>query len=182
MVITPFQNGGLKCQVSDFSLLVDAPAGSRGEVSLRTKTDWPFKESEEIKTAGEYEIGGLRVTGFNLENESDPKSLRNVFLANFDEIKLCFLGELKSDLPEAVLDRLSEIDILFMPVGGPALEAKKAVSLVKRLEPSLTVYFPCADLKALAAELGQKPEVLDKLSLKKKDLSGLSSRSVVFPS
>ena len=81
--------------------------------------------------------------------------------------------------PEAT-ESLKDVDILFIPAGGkPFLSQEAAAKLVKQLSPKMVVasFFKIpglkrggADWKGLAEEMDQKSEVIEHLTVKKKEL------------
>ena len=103
MIIIVSGTKGIKCQVSDFSLVVDSEKGSKADVVLRTTTLAPIPEFSyslggafsEIIGAGEYEIAGTKVTGIQLHVESTAKEIKTIYVVSMDEIRLCFLGNLR---------------------------------------------------------------------------------------
>ena len=182
MVVTPLKNGGLKCQVSDFALLIDPPASARGDIALYTHADLPLSlaADETINTAGEYEIGGIRIRGVQVQEESSEKKIGTVYVARLDEMSLCFLGELSSPLSSETMDRLGEVDILFLSAGENGLDEKKAAALIKEMEPKVAIFTACRDRKALAAALGKIPEEAEKFTAKRKDLSEDALRILIL--
>ena len=184
MVVTPLKNGGLKCQVSDLALLIDPPASARGDITLATSASLPLTPSsdETINTAGEYEISGIRIRGVQIKEESSKKEIRTAYVADVDGMSLCFLGNLSTPLPSETMDRLGGIDVLFLSVGEPGLEEKKAAALIKEMEPKVVIFTACRDRKALAAALGTNPEEAEKFTAKRKDLSEDGLRVLILQS
>lgn len=191
MIITVSGSKGIKCQVSDFSLVVDpdqgGKQGSKADIVLRTRTEAPIVDfnsnaSSEIVGAGEYEISGTRVTGIQIPKESNNKEIRTAYIVKMDEINLAFLGDLKTDLSEDALDKLGEVDILFVPSPSEGFDGKKIASLIKQIEPRVIIPARSEDGEKLAKELGQKAEKQEKLVIKKKELSEMNSKFMIINS
>ncbi len=184
MIITVSGTKGIKCQVSDFSLVVDPEKGSKADVVLKTKTEAPIPENEgsEIVGAGEYEISGTKVIGIQLDRESTAKEIRTIYIVSMDEIRLCFLGDLRSDLTEEALDKLGEVDILFIPSPSKEYEGKNIANLIKQIEPRVIIPSSDKDAERLAKDLGQKPEKMEKLVIKKKELLEMNSKLILIQS
>ncbi|MDO8521254.1 MAG: MBL fold metallo-hydrolase [bacterium] len=155
-----------------------------------------------ISGPGEYEVGGITVSGFLAPARPNPpaggagepklvgakKLLNTIYTVEFEGIRLCFLGALSSpELSPELIEGIDEIDILFTPIGGGdllspadaekislALEAKLVVPLAwdEDSGKQLKLY-----LKEAGAE-GTKP--IDKLTLKKKDLEGKEGDVVIL--
>ena len=109
------------------------------------------------------------------------KILKTVYVVVLEDIKLCFLGHLAEVPSPAIMERLEDIDILFIPgSGSPYIDQKKVAKLVKQIQPKILIPTafkipglkrPAEDLKIFLEELDQKDiEPQDKLTIKKKDL------------
>lgn len=184
MIITVSGTKGIKCQVSDFSLVVDPEKGSKADVVLKTRTEAPIAENEgsEIIGAGEYEVGGTKIIGIQIDKESTAKEIRTIYTVSMDEIRLCFLGDLKTDLTEEALDKLGEVDILFVPSASEDYDGKKLAALIKQIEPRVIIPSSDKDADKLAKDLGQKPEKMEKLVIKKKELMEMNSKLILISS
>ncbi len=83
---------------------------------------------------GEYEIGGVFFTGIATGHDNV------VFVADWDGLTVCHLGDLNRKLTQAEVEALGRVDVLLVPVGGGrALNAAQAAECVALLEPSLVV-------------------------------------------
>ena len=174
MVITVSETSGIKCQVGDFSLLVDSPSGRRGSLILKTKSELPidsFVQQEIIYGPGEYEISGVRVRGVSLPNGPNPdkKTIKSTYVVEFEGIKLAFLTEISAIPPEEALDKLGEVDILFLSVDTKKVKPKQITSLIKQLDPSIVISTTDKTAKMLAEEMGQKVKPEERLIIKRKD-------------
>ena len=105
--------------------------------------------------------------GIGLEKEADEKKLRTIYIVEMDGLQLCFLGSIQKDLDEGFLEKIGEVDVLF--VNGDA-EVKKTLSLIKDIDPRVVVCHSDKGAKLLGKELGQSVEQLDKAVIKRKDL------------
>lgn len=175
MVITFPKNRYIRCQVSDVSVLVDPPEGLKGNIIIKTATEVPIHEGsfDIVQGAGEYEIEGMTVRGFQLEAESNEGTIRNAYTVKMEGLLLGFLEEVRGELSEKVLDKIGEIDILFISVGEAYLDTKRAMTLIKQLDPGMVIPLGASksDILALAEGLGEKPEPTEKVVVKKKDLN-----------
>lgn len=141
------------------------------------------KEAFVINGPGEYEIGGVFIKGLpSISNYTGEEKINTIYVVNMEGMNLCFLGALSdTKLLAQAKESLENIDILFAPVDtlGPSDSYKLAVSL----EPSIIIPMNYSD-KSLAAFIkeggSEKPESLDKLTIKKKDLDGKEGEIVVL--
>jgi len=100
---------------------------------------------------GEYEIKEIEVHGYN------PFT----YLIKAETINLGLIPG-QGGTPEA-LDNLEKIDVLFTP------DDSRFAKAIRQLNPPLIVCLS-ASAKELEKELGAKAEVLEKLTIKKKDI------------
>jgi len=87
-------------------------------------------------------------------------------------------------LSKEAREAVNSPDILFVPIGGKdVLDAKAAAKFASSLEPKMIIpmdYDP-ASLKAFLKETGEeKAEVVEKLTLKSKDLDGKEGTVIVL--
>ena len=139
-----------------------------------------------ISGPGDYEIKDIFVKGVLAETEiSGKKHINTIYTFPIDNINIAFLGALdEKELPKESREAIGNPDILFIPVGGSGmLDAKAAAKLASTLEPKLIIPMDYDDtsLKAFLKEMGEeKPEVVDKLTLKRKDLETKEGEVVVL--
>ncbi len=138
--------------VSDSTLCDDA-AVSREDHSLL------------VNGPGEYEIGGIFIVGVPMHSRG--QAAVTAFVFEMEGLTVCHLG-LPWQMPtSAQIENLGNIDILFLPVGGPGRIGVQAASdLASELEPKVLVpmYFSLPNapddrfnsLDRLAHELGTK--------------------------
>jgi len=136
-----------------------------------------------IDNPGEYEIKGIPVYGISAKHST-------IFTYTVEDLKIAHLGGTNSELTEEQLDRLGEIDILMLPVGGgDVLDAKKAADLASRIEPRAVIpmHFRMEGLKLkgdmltpFIKESGLKTETMDKWKVQKKDLSQEETQLIIL--
>lgn len=88
---------------------------------------------------GEYEIGGVFITGIATRQEDKEK--RNVlYLFDYDGLTIAHLGDMQKVPNQAQIEALEMVNILLVPVGGGgSLNAAQAAELVSMLEPNIVV-------------------------------------------
>jgi L-ascorbate metabolism protein UlaG (beta-lactamase superfamily) len=102
--------------------------------------------SHVIDGAGEFEIGGVFITGVQTDIASNRKkakddSARNtIFVFDYDGITVAHLGDLKQTPTQSEIESLGTINVALVPVGGGGgLNAAKAAEVISMLEPNLVV-------------------------------------------
>jgi L-ascorbate metabolism protein UlaG (beta-lactamase superfamily) len=88
---------------------------------------------------GEYEIGGVFITGIATLNEA--KSNRNVlYLFDYGGLTIAHLGDMTKVPSQTQIEPLEQVHILLVPVGGgKSLNAAQAAELVSMLEPNIVI-------------------------------------------
>ena len=92
---------------------------------------------------GEYEIGGVFITGIMTYDTSAAADeiRRNVaFVYDFDGLTIAHLGDLSHVPTQQEIEQFGPIDVLLVPVGGGnALNSAQASEVISRIEPSVVV-------------------------------------------
>ena len=112
-----------------------------------------------ITGPGEYEIGGVFITGIATSRSNGEKkkkgdeSRRNtLYLFDFDGLTVCHLGDLDHVPTQSQIEALGAVHVALVPVGGGGgLNAAQAAEVISLLEPSLVIPMhyrtPAASLK-----------------------------------
>ncbi len=137
---------------------------------------------------GDYEVKEIFIKGSLSEaNINKKKYINTIYSLTVDGIRIVFLGALSSaDLSKEAKEDINEPDILFIPAegdGASVLKASDSAKLASSLEPKLVIPMDYTEssLKVFLKEMGaEKPEKLDKLTLKRKDLDGKEGEVVVL--
>jgi len=139
-----------------------------------------------ITGPGDYEIKEIFIKGIlSSAVIIGEKYINTIYSLSVDNIKIAFLGALSDpEISKEALEEINAPDILFIPIGGKGLlDAKAAAKLASSLEPSMIIPmdYDETSLKAFLKESGEeKAEVVDKLTLKQKDLEGKEGEVVVL--
>lgn len=80
-----------------------------------------------IRGSGEYEIGGIEITGYNVGNGE------TIYLINYEGISIAVLGKLKEVLSDKRIEKVNGLDVLLAPVViGNEVSAKAVLSWAKK--------------------------------------------------
>jgi L-ascorbate metabolism protein UlaG (beta-lactamase superfamily) len=100
-------------------------------------------EAYEITGPGEYEIGGVFITGVQTNGGSkrSEDEVRNVlFVIDYNGVAVAHLGNLNRVPTQAEVEVLGPVHIALVPVGGGGgLNAAKAAEVISLLEPNLVI-------------------------------------------
>jgi L-ascorbate metabolism protein UlaG (beta-lactamase superfamily) len=102
------------------------------------------EKSHVITGPGEFEIGGVFVTGIqtNGHTKSTETEVRNtLYLLDYNGITVLHLGDMNRVPTQTEVEALGPIHIALVPVGGGAggLNAAKAAEVVSLLEPNIVI-------------------------------------------
>jgi L-ascorbate metabolism protein UlaG (beta-lactamase superfamily) len=141
-----------------------------------------------VADPGEYDISGVTITGIPLKQEDGYVT---IYLIESEDIKILNLTHIKEfNISQDELESLGEIDILIVPVGGnTVLDATHAAKVVNQIEPKIVIpsYYATDGLiidvdkpEKFIKEMGGKADSVEKLSIKRKDLSGEGTTTVIL--
>lgn len=143
-----------------------------------------------INGPGDYEVKEIFLKGvMSSALISNKNYINTIYSFSLDNIKIAFLGALSNpELSKEAQEIIDSPDILFVPIGGKSkdvslLDPKEAAKLALLFEPKLIIpmSYDDATLKIFMKEIGEeKAEVVDKLTLKLKDLDGKEGEVVVL--
>lgn len=139
-----------------------------------------------ISGPGDYEVKEIFVKGAMSESVIDGgKYINTIYALSVDNVAIAFMGALSNpELSKEAHEAIGNPDILFIPVDGRGLiDAKASAKLASTLEPKLIIPMDYDEksLKTFLKELGEeKAEVVEKLTIKRKDLEGKEGEVLVL--
>lgn len=139
-----------------------------------------------ISGPGEYEIKNIFIQGiysWHDDKEGEERGENTIYTIEAEDLKLCHLGDFgQKELTEEQLEKIGEIDILMIPIGGVyTISARETLKIMSQLEPKIIIpmhyQIPKLNIKLDGLDkflktVGIKsitPE--NKLTIKKKDIS-----------
>ena len=109
-----------------------------------------------ITGPGEFEIGGVFITGVQTDGSASAKKknsngARNtLYVFDYDGITVAHLGDLQQVPTQAEIEALGTVNVALVPVGGGGgLNAAKAAEVVSLLEPNIVIpmHYATPDVK-----------------------------------
>lgn len=142
-----------------------------------------------INDPGEYDIKGVTITGVPLEQ--DPGRYVTIYLIESEDIAVLNLTHIREwNIKENDLEDLGEIDVLLLPVGSNSvLTPKLASQIAHDIQPKIVIpshyetpglKLPNEKLEVFLKQYGAKSEPIEKLSIKKKDLTEEKTQMIVL--
>jgi hypothetical protein len=147
-----------------------------------------------LNHAGEYAINGVNAFGIATFQDIENGALRGqntIFEFQVESMRLCFLGALGHELNATQIEKISSVDVLFVPVGNKdTLAVKSLEEVIRKIEPAVIIPMhykldgmtqDIDDEKVFCGEMGNCPvERVSKLSLKKKDFEGKNMEVILM--
>jgi len=96
-----------------------------------------------ITGPGEYEISGVIITGVQTYHDNERgavKGKNTAYLIEMDDLRICHLGDLGHVLTSEQTERVDNVDILLVPVGGGStIDAPHAAEVIRQVEARVVI-------------------------------------------
>lgn len=96
-----------------------------------------------VKGAVEQELKGIKITGFDVFHDTSggkERGTSTIFNMLIDDFNVVHLGDLGHDLAPDEVEKIGNVDILFVPVGGHfTIDAKVADNVINLLNPKVVI-------------------------------------------
>ncbi len=152
VVVDPFDSktigySPLKLKADIVTVSHDAPGHNH--------TDSVKGTSHVITGPGEFEIGGVFITGVQTDGTGSGKKAKDVvrntlYVFDYEGLTVAHLGDLKQVPSQAEIEALGNVNVALVPVGGGGgLNAAKAAEVISLLEPSIVIpmHYATPDVK-----------------------------------
>lgn len=168
------------------------PFQGKADIVTLSHKHWDHNNTSAVKGKpfiadgpGEYEIKKVVIRGilsFHDKVKGKTRGLNTVYLIQMGKIRLCHLGDLGHILEDDQLEKIGQVDILMIPVGGTfTIDSQEAPTIINQIEPriiipmhyqlpKLKVGAKLAGVEKFLKEMGVSPKPIEKLVVKKKDL------------
>ncbi len=160
VVVDPFDSKAtgyspLKLKADIVTVSHDAPGHNFVEAVKGT--------SHVIKGPGEFEIGGVFITGVQTNGTGSGKKakeqIRNtLYVFDYDGLTVAHLGDLQQVPTQAEIEALGTVNVALVPVGGGSgLNAAKAAEVISLIEPNIVVpmHYATPDAKVTLESLNK---------------------------
>lgn len=151
-----------------------------------------------VTTPGEYEINGVYIEGistFHDDKDGKERGKNTIFQISIDNMNILHLGDLGHQLSKDTLEKILDIDVLLIPVGGfYTIDAETATEVISEIEPGIVIpmHFQedsvtpvtkeMAPLKKFLEEMGaENVKKLEKLKITKSDIPEETETIVLIP-
>ncbi len=103
------------------------------------------KDARVINGPGEYEIGGVFITGVATQQAGGDKKKKvegknTLYVFDFDGITVAHLGDLDHVPTQAQVEEMGNVHVALVPVGGGGgLNSSQAAEVISLIEPAIVV-------------------------------------------
>lgn len=140
-----------------------------------------------VNRPGEYEISDTFIYGietYHDDKEGADRGKNTIYLMDIDGFDVLHLGDLGHELTKETLEKISNVDVLLVPVGGTyTINAEVASKVISSLEPGIVIpmHYQTPDLTALPARIDELDKFLEEMGIKgevkKEDKLKITSKS-----
>ena len=141
------------------------------------------KEPLRVDGPGDYESDGVMISGFGTAKPDEDGKFHTVYSFAFDDIKVAYLGSIagKELLSPEALEALADSDMVFVSVTDPDAHAFVTLLAAKAIIPIGYNDMKDEALQEFLKESGAtKNEVLEKLTIKRKDIESLKGHVFIL--
>lgn len=151
---------------------------SRAEDPAYSYTEALRGEAKQLGVPGEFEVGGILVTGTAIRRQDGSRTI--AFVVELDGIRVAHLGVPSERVPDSVLNALEGIDVLLLPVGGhgtlapavasdvmTAVDARLVVPMLYKTNGETMELEP---IESFLKETGTKPAPQPRISVTRSSL------------
>ncbi len=126
------------------------PPGARGDVVLvshdhydHNKVKAVQKDDTTVVRTGDKTVRGIQISSYQAYHDRQDGTKRGditIFRFVVDDITFCHLGDLGHPLDDELADRIGDVDVLFVPVGGVfTVDGEAALDVCKTINPTVVI-------------------------------------------
>jgi len=126
--------------------------------------DWP----------GEYEkseVGLVAIESFHNTKEEPDLGENLIFIYIIENVRICHLGSQGCKLTAEQLEKIGDVDILLLPIGGKTtLTPQKALEVLEQIEPRVVIpmHYALPNINKELASVEQFAEIMGKPQIETK--------------
>lgn len=178
LVTDPYEsNRGLRFPRTLTPDIVALSNEATGDFKLDAFSNEPFT----VSTPGEFEAQGMFVYAIPAEVNDEKDRGKILFRFEAEDISVGFLGALHRVPTEGEVERLGNIDILLLPIGGGEyMTAKQASEAIQLIEPRMVI--PLAHhVEGIKEKLGTADAFCKELVCQRQDANKLKIKQKELP-
>lgn len=119
-------------------ILVSHDHYDHNSVKTVEKEDSKVITDERKKNISNVEIRGIE--SFHDECRGEKRGGNIIFKFIMDDVTFCHLGDLGHELDEDAVQKIGDVDILFIPIGGTfTVDAERAWNIINVIKPKIAI-------------------------------------------
>lgn len=140
-----------------------------------------------IEYPGEYETKEVFIYGlptFHDNKKGAERGKNTIYLIEVNGFSILHLGDLGHELEQTTLEKIGDVDVLMIPVGGVyTIDAEIAAKVISSIEPGIVIpmHYQTADLTGLSQKIDGLDKFMDEMgvenNIKKMDKLKINSKS-----
>ncbi len=93
-----------------------------------------------ITGPGEYEVGGVFITGIQLDSRAAQGERNTIYVFDYNSLTVAHLGDLDHVPSQTEIEAVGAINVALVPIGsGRGLNASRAAEVISMLEPNIVI-------------------------------------------
>ncbi len=208
MTITYLGHASFKIKGKDVTIVIDPyddsstgkkfPKQTDADILLMTHNHPDHHNREGVsETAfvidgpGEYDVKDVPIEGifsYHDKKNGEERGMNTMYVIDLEGVKILHVGDLGTTLSEEQLEKIGNIHILMIPVGGKyTIDAHDAAKVISEIEPSTVIPMHYGNDKlgldsvdTFLKEMGVEKEIVKSLKVTKDDFSDESEGSKVI--
>lgn len=96
-----------------------------------------------VRGAGKKQVKGITITGVDVyhdESSGKERGSNTIFNMMIDDLNVVHLGDLGHNLTSAEVDKIGNVDVLLVPVGGYfTIDSRTAEKVINALKPKVVI-------------------------------------------
>ena len=102
-----------------------------------------IKTNAIISQTGEYTLNDVKILGIECDHDPKKGKLRGkniIFRIIVDDLILCHMGDVGEECSPQLIEKIGEVDLLFIPVGGTyTIDALGAKKYIEQINPKTVI-------------------------------------------
>ena len=119
-------------------ILVSHDHYDHNSVKSVEKSDSRVVTDERKRTVANIDIKGIE--SFHDECQGKKRGKNIIYKFTMNDITFCHLGDIGHEIDEETLQKIGDVDILFIPIGGTfTVDANEAWNIINKIKPKIAV-------------------------------------------